>query len=332
MELGRLSFPDSRGGIESLAMMDESLLQVTAAARSYGGQRGLDGVTLSLRGGEIYALLGPNGAGKTSLVRAICGRVRLDSGTVRVGGADPRLDPSLRRRVGLVPQEIALYPDLTLRENLEVLGRLAGLAHGQVEAATSRALAWTGLGDRASSRVATLSGGMQRRVNLAAGALHRPEVLLLDEPTAGVDPQARERIHDLLRGLRGEGMAILLATHDLDQASELADRIGILVDGRLRAEGTLAALVEASFGSSRELSLHLAAAPGDDAVRLLRAEGLTPASDPRVWSGPLAGGYASVAALGQRLSAARVPLAELRLREPGLRGVFFRVAGREIEE
>jgi ABC-2 type transport system ATP-binding protein len=312
--------------------MNDALLQVTAAARSYGGQRGLDGVTLSLRGGEIYALLGPNGAGKTSLVRAICGRVRLDSGTVRVQGADPRLDPSLRRRLGLVPQEIALYPDLTVRENLEVLGRLAGLARGEVEDAATRALAWTGLGDRASSRVATLSGGMRRRVNLAAGALHRPDVLLLDEPTAGVDPQARERIHDLLRGLRGQGMAILLATHDLDQAAELADRIGILVEGRLRAEGTLADLVEASFGSSRELSLHLAAAPDDDAVRLLRSEGLTSASDPRFWSGPLAGGYASVAALGQRLSDARVPLAELRLREPGLRGVFFRVAGREIEE
>ena len=127
-------------------------------------------------------------------------------------------------------------------------------------------------------------------------------------------------------------MAILLATHDLDQAAELADRIGILVDGRLRAEGTLAELVEASFGSARDLSLHLATPPDENATRLLRTEGLAPASDPRVWAGPLAGGFASVSALGQRLAEARVPLAELRLREPGLRGVFFRVAGREIEE
>jgi ABC-2 type transport system ATP-binding protein len=291
----------------------------------------LDGVDLSLHRGEIYALLGPNGAGKTSLVRAICGRVRLDSGSVRLAGLDSGAGATFRRRLGLVPQEIALYPDLTVRENLEILGRLAGLALGEAKAATALALEWTGLADRASSRVLTLSGGLQRRVNLAAGTLHRPEVLLLDEPTVGVDPQARERIHDLLRRLRGEGMAILLATHDLDQAAELADRIGILVDGSLRAEGTLAELVEASFGSARELSLHLAAAPDEVAMRLLKAEGLEPASDPRRWAGPLAGGFASVSALGQRLADARVPLAELRLREPGLRGVFFRVAGREIE-
>jgi ABC-2 type transport system ATP-binding protein len=311
--------------------MGEAVLEVTAAARSYEGQRALDGVDLSLHRGEIYALLGPNGAGKTSLVRAICGRVRLDSGSVRLAGVDPGAGASVRRRLGLVPQEIALYPELTVRENLEILGRLAGLDLGQAREAAGRALGWTGLAERASSRVATLSGGLQRRVNLAAGTLHRPDVLLLDEPTVGVDPQARERIHDLLRGLRAEGMAILLATHDLDQAAVLADRIGILVDGRLRAEGTLAELVEASFGSARELSLHLAKAPDEGAMRLLRAEGLAPAADPRLWAGPLAGGVASVSALGQRLADAHVPLAELRLREPGLRGVFFRVAGREIE-
>ncbi len=281
--------------------------------------------------GEIYALLGPNGAGKTSLVRAISGRVRLDAGSIRLGGADPRLNPSLRRRLGLVPQEIALYPELTVRENLEVLGRLAGLASDRVAEATTRALEWTGLVDRASRRVATLSGGLKRRVNLAAGTLHRPAVLLLDEPTVGVDPQARERIHELLRGLREEGMAILLATHDLDQAAELADRIGILVDGKVRAEGTLAELVDASFGSARELGLHLVTAPDETAMRLLQAEGLSSGSDPRIWTGPLAGGFSSVSALGQRLAEARVPLTELRLREPGLRGVFFRVAGREIE-
>jgi ABC-2 type transport system ATP-binding protein len=155
-------------------------------------------------------------------------------------------------------------------------------------------------------------------------------VLLLDEPTVGIDPEAREGIHRLLRELRARGTAILLTTHDLDQAAELADRVGILVDGRVRAEGTPRALVEQAFGKGRELLITLAA-PADEAAHArLAAEGLAQAADAMSFSGPLEGGLPALAALGQRLAAAGVPVAEVRLREPGLRGVFFRVAGREL--
>jgi len=312
-------------------MQGHAPLQVRGIQRRFDGGHGLSGADLELRRGEIYALLGPNGAGKTSLVRAICGRLRLDGGEVRLLGADPLRDASVRRRLGLVPQEIALYPELSVRENLEVLGRLAGLPAAELPRAVAAALDWIGLAERAGSRVAELSGGQKRRVNLAAGTLHGPEVLLLDEPTVGVDPSARERIHEMLRELRGRGLAVLLATHDLDQAEELADRIGILVDGRVRAEGSLAELVEASFGGRRELALRLADAPGADVRRALEAEGLRATAEGREWAGPLDGGLEALAGLGRRLAAGGAPIAELRLREPGLRGVFFHVAGREID-
>jgi ABC-2 type transport system ATP-binding protein len=230
-----------------------------------------------------------------------------------------------------VPQEIALYPELTIRENLEVLGCLAGLAPGAIPSAVESALDWTGLDDRADSRVSTLSGGMQRRVNLAAGTLHQPEVLLLDEPTVGVDPQARERIHGLLRDLRRRGMAILLATHDLDQAAELSDRIGILADGALRAEGALDSLVAQTFGPARELTVRLTGEVEAEVRAQLSAEGLQPAADGRTWTGPLAGGIEAMTAAGRRLAEGGAVLSEIRLREPGLRAVFFRVAGREFD-
>ena len=202
--------------------------------------------------------MGPNGAGKTTLVRVLSGRVRLDHGTVRLGGADPLRDASARRRLGLVPQDIALYPFLTVRENLEVLGRLAGLGHSELRDAVTRALASSGLGSRASERVERLSGGLQRRVNVAAGMLHLPEVLLLDEPTVGIDPAARDEIHALLRSLRDRGMSILVTTHDMEQAEQLADRIAVMSRGRIRAEGTLADLVRVSFEDAREVQLTLA--------------------------------------------------------------------------
>jgi ABC-2 type transport system ATP-binding protein len=309
----------------------EVMLEVRGARRLFAGGRGLDGTELRLRGGEIYALLGPNGAGKTSLVRAICGRLRLDAGEIWLLGGDPRRDRSLRRRLGLVPQEIALYPDLTVRENLVLFARLAGLPRREVGAAVGEGLDWATLADRAESPVCTLSGGQRRRANLAAGALHRPQVLLLDEPTVGVDPAARERLHAMLRELRARGTAILLATHDLDQATELADRIGILVDGRVAAEGTLAQLVAGAFGGRRELRVRLAREPDEAAAAALAVEGLRAGREAHEWSGPVEGDLALLPELGRRLGAAGVPVAEVALREPGLRGVFFHVAGRELD-
>ena len=325
-----LDFGPGAASRYSAPVPGEAVLEIADAVRAFGARRALDGLSLTLGAGEIYALLGPNGAGKTSLIRAISGRLRLDAGSVRLLGRDPR-EREARRQLGLVPQEIALYPDLTLRENLEVLGRLAGVPAKQIRTRVEGALRATLLESRAQSRAGQLSGGMQRRANLAAGMLHEPRVLLLDEPTVGIDPPSRERVHALLRELRSRGTALLLTTHDLDQAAELADRVGILVDGQIRAEGTTPDLVRDVLGGARELRVTLAAEPAQAARAALAQEGLAPSADARAWSGPLAGDMAALAALGHRLAHAQVGVAEIRLREPDLRSVFFRVAGRELD-
>ena len=306
-------------------------LQVTGVCRRFGDRRALDGVDLELTGGSIYGLLGPNGAGKTTLVRAISGRLRLDDGTVRLCGEDPASHADARRRLGLVPQEVALYPDLTARENLLVFARLMGLPARSCRERAEDLLRAIGLADRAGDPVTALSGGMKRRLNVAAGVIHHPQVLLLDEPTVGVDPAARESIHELLRELRRDGLAIVLTTHDLEQAAELADRVGLLIDGRIRAEGTPDELVREFFGDDRELMVVLRESPASAGRERLRSAGLTSAPDGLVWTGRLDREQTELAGLADDLAAAGVIIEELRVREPGLRGVFFALAGREID-
>jgi ABC-2 type transport system ATP-binding protein len=172
---------------------------------------------------------------------------------------------------------------------------------------------------------------MQRRLNIAAGTLHRPRVLLLDEPTVGVDPTARQNIHEVLANLRAKGIGILLTTHDMEQAEELADRVAILAEGKICAQGTLAALIEEQFGDARELTITAAEPPAATATSLLESLGLQPASDEATWSGRLTGGLDTLSALGERLTAAGISVTEFRVREPGLRGVFFRATGREFD-
>jgi ABC-2 type transport system ATP-binding protein len=309
----------------------KAVLEVEGARRSFAGRVALDGVNLALAAGEIYGLLGPNGAGKTTLVRAICGRVRLDAGQVRLLGRDPVCEPRARRGLGLVPQELALYSDLSARENLQIFARLMGLGGRESQAAADRLLDRIGLAERAGDPVATLSGGMRRRLNVAAGVIHRPRVLLLDEPTVGVDPTARESIHDLLRDLRRDGLAILLTTHDLEQAAELADRVGMIIDGRIRAQGPVPELIRDVFGDSRELLVTLDTAPGQRGRAQLTDRGLASSRNERVWTGRLQRGFEDLSALAAGLESAGLAVNEVRIREPGLRGVFFRLAGREID-
>ena len=174
-----------------------SILSVVNARKSFGAVKALDGASLELRKGELLGLLGPNGAGKTTLIRAITGRVRLDAGEIRVfdRAVDGRRTPP---ELGIVPQEIALYPLMTARENLEIFGRLQGIARRELDQQIDWALKSTGLADRAAEPIRQFSGGMRRRLNIACGVLHRPKIVLLDEPTVGVDPQSRDRIYDVL--------------------------------------------------------------------------------------------------------------------------------------
>jgi linearmycin/streptolysin S transport system ATP-binding protein len=214
-------------------------LEIHALTKSFAGRPALAGVSLDLRDGEVLGLLGPNGAGKSTLVRTIMGRVKPDGGEVRLFGKPAAAgDSAAREQVGLVPQEIALYPLLNVRENLVVFGRYLGLHGEALGKAIADALLWSALADRAKDQVKTLSGGMKRRLNMAAGVLHRPRILLLDEPTVGVDPQSRERIYEMIESLRKDGVSLIYTTHYMEEAERLCDRIAIVDHGKVVAIGT----------------------------------------------------------------------------------------------
>jgi ABC-2 type transport system ATP-binding protein len=307
------------------------VLTVAGATKRFGSTVALDGVDLAIGAGEILALIGHNGAGKTTLIKAISGRLRLDSGEISILGRDVNADRSVRGLFGLVPQSIALYDHLTARENLEVLGRLSGVAKNEIKETVIRTLVRVSLADRADDRTSNLSGGMQRRLNIAAGVLHKPRLLLLDEPTVGVDLTAREGIHELLRELRRQGLAVLLTTHDLEQAEELADRVAVIAHGQILAEGDSDSLVKEAFGESRELILTLAHEPDSDGFDFLESQGLTRVEGGTAWSGRLTGGFDQVSALGSKAAKAGLAVDEVRVREPGLRSVFFHLTGSDLE-
>ncbi|HBV65443.1 MAG TPA: ABC transporter ATP-binding protein [Rhodopirellula sp.] len=224
--------------------------------KSYGDLHALKGVTFGLNRGERLAFLGPNGAGKTTLIRCLAGLTSADHGEIFLAG-QPFKSSEARQQIGFVPQEIALYADLTTRQNLEAFGRFHGLRRRVLRDRLAWALRWTGLEDRADDLVGAFSGGMQRRVNLACGVMHEPRILLLDEPTVGVDPQSRQRIFMMLDELSATGTSILLTTHHLDEAEERSDRIVILDQGMVVADGSLDELVEQSVGTQRLVRLRI---------------------------------------------------------------------------
>ena len=310
-------------------MAFDSLLEIHGARRRIGERETLAGVDLNVRAGELVALLGPNGAGKTTLLRAIAGRVHLDAGSIRIAGEPPE-SLAARRRVGLVPQAIALYPQLGVRANLEIFGRLAGVMGPALTRAVADALAWTGLADRASDPVRALSGGMQRRVNIAAGTLHSPELLLLDEPAVGLDPGARSQVHEVLHHLRGRSMALLLTTHDLHEAESLSDRVAIMKDGQILRTGTTRDLVAELFADRKELSVRLHSDPDAGVREALAIAGLLPTASARVWIGAVADDLHELASLRAAFLARGVPIESLEVREAGLHGVFLRLTGREL--
>ncbi|HWZ85868.1 MAG TPA: ABC transporter ATP-binding protein, partial [Thermoanaerobaculia bacterium] len=207
-------------------------LEIRSLSKSFGERRALDGVSLDLAPGEILGLLGPNGAGKTTLVRSVAGRVVPDAGTLRVLGFDAD-DDRARAVRGWVPQEIALYALLSPRENLWTFGRYQGLSGGALEAGIRASLGWIDLADRENEKTDRLSGGMKRRLNIAAGTIHGPKVLLLDEPTVGVDPQSRERIYAMIGELKGRGVSLVYTTHYMEEAERLCDRIAIIDHGKI---------------------------------------------------------------------------------------------------
>src|SRR5262249_42440821 len=229
------------------------MLDIRKLRKSFGDLVAVDDVSFTVAQGELIGLLGPNGAGKTTTVSMITGLVRPDRGEVLIGGV--RLggdtDPK-KRRIGLVPQDLALYDELSAYANLRFFGALYNLTGKVLDDAIRSSLQLVELGDRERDTVKTFSGGMKRRLNLAAGLLHDPDILLLDEPTVGVDPQSRNAIFDNLEALKSRGKALLYTTHYMEEAERLADRIVIIDHGRVIADDTLAGLTRAHGAPSLE--------------------------------------------------------------------------------
>ena len=303
----------------------ETVLRIEGAGKRFGETTALDGLSLELGAGELLGLLGPNGAGKTTLVRSIAGRVVLDWGVLTLFGT--RVAGAGRREgLGVVPQELAIYPLLTARENLEVFGRLQGLDGAELRERVTWALEWTALGDRARVPVKAFSGGMKRRLNIACGVLPNPRVVLLDEPTVGVDPQSRERIYDMLETLRRDGAALLLTTHQLEEAEARCTRLVIVDHGRLIAEGTPAGIVHATLGAGREVLVTLDRAPAAP------IDGLVSDGDGARLRGALGDGDTALEALLQRIAAAGSHVVDLAIHRPSLQTVFLHLTGRELRE
>jgi ABC-2 type transport system ATP-binding protein len=219
-------------------------LDVVGLVKGYGSRKAVDGIDFHIDRGECFGLLGPNGAGKTTTILAICGLLRPDSGTILVGAPGRAPDRAgARRDIGYVPQEIALYDDLTGRENLRFFGRLYGLRGAQLKRRVEETLEFVDLVSRGNDKVTGYSGGMKRRLNIAAALLHEPGLLVLDEPTVGIDPQSRNAILESLLALARSGVAILYTSHYMEEVERICDRIGVMDGGRILAEGSRADLL-----------------------------------------------------------------------------------------
>ena len=244
---------------ESSATTVPPVLTLQNVRKTYRGREALKGISLELRPGELLGFFGPNGAGKTTMIRCISGLLKPDSGKIirhpfdHGDDDDPDNDEPIR--LGLVPQNLAVYPDLTVQQNLEVFGRLEGVSGKALKHRINEVLEWAALIDRTRSLTKTLSGGMQRRLNIACSVLHDPDILLLDEPTVGVDPQSRERIYEMMQQLTADGAAVLLTTHQLEEVETRCDRIVVMDHGAIVADGTLSELVSKTIGQPHRVIL-----------------------------------------------------------------------------
>jgi len=287
-----------------------------------GRREVLRGLDLSIAAGEIFGLLGPNGAGKTTLIRAICGRVTPRRGSVRIAG-HPNTERAALNHVGLVPQELALYMHLTVKENLVAFGRLSGLSRADTKKAVAWAMQAARLGERAKERVDILSGGWKRRVNIAAAILHNPSLLILDEPTVGVDVDARNELHEVIKDLSHSGMAVLLATHDLDQAEILCSAVGFLRDGVIAPTGAPRELIARTFEGQKEIILELRRKLTTKQRDALLRSSFAPGASDMTWSVLGAADGSTSVGLAERLEKVGILVREIRIREPGLDSLFL---------
>ena len=312
---------------------DEPILVCRNLVRSFGERVAVDDVSFAVAPGETYGLLGPNGAGKSTVIRMICGLLRPDRGSVTVAGQPVhRRALEAKALIGFVPQDVALYPDLSALENLRFFGRLYRLRGRTLDERLEEVLDMVDLTDRGGDRVESFSGGMRRRLNIAAGLIHHPSLLVLDEPTVGVDPQSRHAILESVQRLGRSGMAVLYTTHYMEEAERICDRVGIIDSGRLIVEGTRRELV-AQLSEHDHIKL---SATGD----LERLAEACTELDGIEGSSVVAGGLDLIAREGRRrlpqvfelAERCDVAVASIEVDEPDLETVFLHLTGTALRE
>ena len=309
------------------------MIQAEALTKSYGDLKAVDHVSFNVREGEIYGLLGPNGAGKTTTLSMVSGLMQPDEGRVIFDGIDLAADPlRVKQDLGVVPQEVALYEELTARENLHFWGGLYGLSGAKLKDAVNAVLEQVGLTGRADARVNTYSGGMKRRLNLSLGLVHRPRVVMMDEPTVGIDPQARANILGVVRDIARSGTTILYTTHHLEEAEEFCDRIAIMDHGKILAEGTLDELIRSlDEGDLITVRGSFDADSVEHGLRDLDSVQLISREDDRLVLSSSGDGAHAVSLLS-RLLDGTLDIKGVSIQPPSLNGLFLKLTGRELRD
>ena len=309
-------------------------IETSGLVKTFRATRALDGLDLSIRGGSVYGILGPNGAGKTTAIRVLTTLLKPTSGRVQVLGHDVVAEAAVvRRKVSLTGQFASVDEDLTGQENLVLVSRLLGLSWRQAKHRATELLAGFGLSEAAGQQVRTFSGGMRRRIDIAASLVTRPEILFLDEPTTGLDPRSRNQVWDLVRQIASEGTTVLLTTQHLEEADQLAERLAVIDHGRVIAEGTSRELKSSIGGNT--LHLHLARpeqrADAQGLISRLLGDGGLPPTEPSAMSVTVPDAAAATGVLAA-LAAAKIQVTDFDLGSPSLDDVFFALTGRPRDE
>lgn len=311
----------------------EAVLDVQGLVKRFGARTAVDHVSFTIDPGETVGLLGPNGAGKTTTISMIAGLLTPDAGSINVAGVPVGSRPlAAKRHIGLVPQDLAIYPDLSARANLRYFGQLQGLRGADLRRRTDEVLELVGLADRAREPSKTFSGGMMRRLNIAVGLLHSPTLLILDEPTVGVDPQSRNSILESIETLSTDGMAVLYTTHYMEEAERLCDRIAIVDAGTIQAVGTRDELIQLTGGvdTIRLRGVGDLTRGGEAAEAVPGVEHVV--RDEATLVLTVRNAPAAIAPIVTAVTAAGLSLSDVEIARPDLESVFLHLTGKALRD